>query len=138
MHMIFLTLDFGRGREFRGQHKLTKTLVCQKLNNQTFHVAPPTKTLAEIESSQDNIKTQIFANPKPKPSPKPSVTKKKGFSRKIDQPKDQHTSNVDPTNKEGQDLAKLEMEKRGKQPGGLHIEEKEIKETEVLLVSLTC
>lgn len=69
------------------------------------------ETLAEVESSKDGEKTQIFLNPKPKPYPKPSVDKTKGTNQKIDQPKDQHTLTADSTNSDGQDLVEFDKEK---------------------------
>lgn len=61
----------------------------------------PTKTLVEVESSDDNEKTRIFSNPKPKPYSKPGVCKTKGTGRKTNPPKEKQTSIVGPTDKEG-------------------------------------
>ena len=94
-----------------------------KITNQTFQATlKPTETLVKVKSLDDSEKTQIVLNPKTKPSPKPGVSKLKGTNRKTNPPKEQHISTDDPTNKEDQDLAKSDKEKRGKQQEGLHIE----------------
>lgn len=106
----------------------------EKPTARLFQTAPkPTDTLAKVESSNDNEKTKIFSNPKPKYSPKPSVSKMKGTIQKTNPPKEQQTLIAIPIDKEGQDLANSDKEKLGNQQEDLHIKEKETKEPEVYL-----
>lgn len=70
----------------------------------------PIENLVEVEGSNDNEKTQIFSNRRPKPSPKPYVSKTKGTSQKINPPKEKQTSTAGHANKEGKDLANYNKE----------------------------
>lgn len=66
-----------------------------------FHQATPklTKTLLEVNSSEDSEQTMIFSRPNPKTPSKPTVGKKKGATQKTIPLKETMTSTVSPSNK---------------------------------------